>query len=339
MDQLRENDPPTRLWKLAVLLAATFGLYLFAWLPKVARDLRASRDAHLTPWHWALVPLLGPLMAIPFYYLANSLREWQEESGAKIGHFAEPVLVSMLTLVAFLPLYLMIINLAATPTFAAVTILMLFLPCLALQGQINLIKRRARPSEPSARLTRPQLAAIVGGALISLPLYIYTFTNVWQHRSASVLSAGDVIAPAGNSYKVRIGDDGWSQLAPGYLSEDSDLEFLGPDDRTWAIVYDSTGLDVDTVMMNRIGTVRSEYRSARCSERKSLVPDSLVVLGAIICTGRNALIGDYVVAAKVLGDRSRVIEIVASTSQTDRVRYDSYMPRVLSLADGLELVP
>ena len=339
MNNEKGTTPPLPVWKLMLLVLATAGLYQFIWLHRTARDLATARDLPLTPLHWAAVPLLGPLAAIPGFRLASQIKQWQTDTDAEIGHLAEPVFIALFIGVAFLPLGLLAVDSGALLTYGMIASLATCIPYLALQGQINLNKRRDDSSVATARFVRGEVVAVAVGTVLALPLYALAFTDFWQLRGATTLAVGDVVARDGDFFRLRVNDAGWRRIEPGGLSDESALEFLGPDDDTWAIVYDSTGSDIDSVMAYRAEAVQEEFRGAGCKQLKSLLPDSLTVLGTIECAGRNAIYGDYIFVARVLGDRTRVAEIVGSTSNLDRVVFDERLPRLHTFLGGLELVP
>ncbi len=323
-----------------MLFLATATLYQFVWLYRTAEDLRKSRDPSITPWHWVAAPLLGPLMAVPAHYLAGYLKSWQVEEDREVGHLAEPVLVAMMIIVAYLPLFMLVVDTAVISTTVVVITLLLCLPYLTLQGQLNLNKDKGKDQylDKPRSFARHQMIGMVVGVFLAVPLYIYTLTDMWERRGSTELVEGKVIGPEGDFFQIRVGDTEWTQVNTGNLSDESDFEFLGPDEWTWAVVYDSTGTDVDDVMSYRVENIKEDYRSATCKQTKTLLPDSLIVLGTVECTGRNILEGSYIFISRVLRDKSRVVEIVASTSQSDLNAYEDYALRVRSFANGLELV-
>ena len=170
------------------------------------------------------------------------------------------------------------------------------------------------------------------GLLFALLLF-----DMWERRSASELSPDAVITSDGSFFQVRIQDSGWSRVDSGYLSEESDLEFLGPDDGTWAIVYDSTGVSVDELLAARINAVKDEDQKANCEQTKTLVEEDLIVRGALECTGRDTILGSYIYVARVLADGNNAVEIIAYTSQLNPAAYDQSSRRVQAFADGLEM--
>lgn len=335
MKSEQDKHTPLQIWKLVLLFLATASLYQFVWLYRIAEDLKKSRDASITPWHWAAAPLLGPLMIVPAYYLASYLKNWQVEEGREVGHMAEPVLVAMMILIAYLPFFMLIVEISIISTVVITTSLLLCLPYLALQGQVNL--NRNECSDTSWAFVRHQKIGMAVGIFLAVPLYAYTFTDIWVRHGSSALTLAEIVGPEGGFFQVRVMDAEWTQINAGNLADDSNLEFLGPDEWTWAVVYEYRGLNVDAVMSYRVESVKEDYRSATCKQMKSLVPQSLVVVGTVECTGRNILEGSYVLVARVLVDKSNAVEIVAFTSQNDRDRYDELAPRVRKFADGLEL--
>lgn len=331
--------PPFPVWKLVLLLISTAGLYQFVWLYQTATNLNIERKLPLTPWHWAVVPLLGPFASVPGHNLATRIKEWQMDSHAEIGHFSEPVFIALFFLVAYLPLGLLIIDSKAAPSFVVAAILASCFPYLALQGQINLNRRKEKPSVKPSRFTGRHGAIIAGGALLAAPVYVYTLTDFVQLRGSTTLAMGDIVGQQESFFQMRVGDNDWKQLEPGYISNESNLEFLGPDDQTWAVVYDASGQDVDNILAFRVDEIKTDYRGANCRQQKSLIPESLIVLGTVECTGRNAIQGNYVFMVRILSDRTRTAEIVASTAQFDTSRFEEYALRLRNFVDGLELMP
>jgi len=335
----KSAEPPFPVWKLVLLLIATVGLYQFVWLYRTARDLKEERDLPLTPWHWAVAPLLGPIAFVPGHNLATRIKQWQIEADTEIGHFSEPVFIALIYLVAYLPLGMLLVDASSAATFVVATALASSLPCLALQGQINLIKRRAATSLPAAPFSGRQVAIVVVGALLAVPIYLFTLTNFFQHRGAATLTAGDIVRSSEDFFRMRINDDDWRQIEAGYLNDESILEFLGPDDDTWAIVYDSSGDTIDDILGFRVDDIKAAFRGAGCNQRKTLSPTDLVVLGSVECTGRNAANGNYVYLSRVLGDKTKVVEIIAFTSQPDPAMFEEHKTRLHRFVEGLEMTP
>lgn len=333
--------PPLQVWKLGLLLISTATIYQFVWLYRIATDLRSSRDPSITVWHWVAAPLLGPLVALPGLYLATYLKDWQVEENKSVGHFAEPVLVGMFMLAAYLPFLLLIINPDMTGSVLLITALLLCLPYLFLQGQLNLNKSGMQDRSLTSRswaFARHQLLAMGLGVWLAIPLYVLLFTNIWETWGSEGLAQDFVVQSEQEFFQIRIADEGWSQVSPGNLGDDSDMEFLGPDQFTWSVVYDSTGLGVDEIMSYRIDSIREEYERATCQQKKTLIEDGWIVTGTIECTGRSALLGEYIYASRVLRRETKAVEIIGFTAQRDATHYRDLSQQVRRFVNGLEIV-
>ena len=334
-------SPPLRLWKLLLMLTATVSVYQFAWLYRTTSDIRNARNPSFAPWHWVFVPLLGPFAAVPIFNLAVVIDRWREDSSAEQGHFAEPLLVAMLVAVAYLPLALVAIEPTALWSALLVTALLLCIPFLALQNQLNLIESKL-PDESGSRaytrFTKAQLVTAIVGGLVATPLYLLGFTEIWETRSAAAVQVQQLVEADDSSFRVRVNGDGWSRVEPGYIVEDSDMEFIGPDDWTWAIIYDSSGSTVDEILSHRIHSIRSNYRKAKCKQTKTLQSDDLIVRGHLECSGRHALDGSYYYASRVLADGTRAIEMLAATTQRSEQVFGTRRDQVGGFIDGLELI-
>ena len=175
-------------------------------------------------------------------------------------------------------------------------------------------------------------AVVICGLLLALVLF-----DMWARRSALELSPDTVITSDGSFFQVRIQDSGWSQVDSGYLSEESDLEFLGPDESTWAIVYDSTGGSIDEILATRINLIKDDDPEANCEQTKTLVEGDLNVRGTLECTGRDPISGYYLYVSRVLAEGNNVVEVFAYTSQLDTATYNHSSRRVRAFADGLEM--
>ena len=332
--------PPLKLWKFAFLMVATASLYQFVWLYRTAQDLR-TRDQSITPWHWVAAPLLGPLMAIITFYLAVYMQSWQEDEDCEPGHFAEPILVAMFTAVAFLPTLLIVIETSIGISLALVVALLVCIPYLILQNQLNLIKagrdEREFTSEPW-RFSRHQWVIAAIGSIIVVPVYVLGLSDVWERRSSSGLALESVVESEHDFFQLRVRDSGWSQIDTGYLADESDLEFLGPDDWTWAVVYNQSGSVADDVLMQRINIVREDSEDALCEHRKTLIEANFVVRGQVICTGQSPLEGRYAMVTRVLSREHQAVEILAYTAQHDSDDYEAMVARLNTFVDGLEIV-
>lgn len=334
----RDYRAPIQVWKLALLFAATASLYQFAWLYGTARTLKEHRDPSITPWHWAIAPLLGPFMAVPAYYLARNLKRWQIEEGKAIGHFAEPMFVAVLVVSSFLPLIFIFAEAVIDLSYLVVFIAVICAPWLALQGQLNINLDAAERGRYQRGFPISQVAFATVGLVLAVPLYIQSFSETRQADGAARLAAGDVVDAAAGFYRVRIGDEHWTRIENGVLSEDSGLEFLGPDNNTWAIVYDSSGLTVNDLIAYRIKGAREDYRNTECTQEKRVLPDELIVVGIVECWGRNAIDGNFILIGRSLRYDNKLVEIVVYSSHPDRVAYREVVNDVRRMADGLELV-
>jgi len=324
-----------RVWQLAILLIATASLYQFVWLYEVTRYLRDSRKEHLNPLHWIAAPLLGPFFAVPASFLARRLKAWQIEEDREIGYLSEPAFIVMMVLVAFLPLMLVYVTQEVLLPMAVLTVLLLCLPYLALQGQLNC--NRGETAAETVPGLRNRALIVLLGAIFSAPLYIYAFTNTWERHGSTLSEVGQVVAVGDTDMQIRIGDDGWTQVSMDRMGADSDLEFNGPDDTTWAVVYVMPNEQVDNVLSFRALTVAEEYGSAECKQMKSLTAEGLNVVGTVECTGRNMLLGSYIYYSRVLKTGSVVVELLSSTSQANADRFAEIAPRVRSFSEGLEV--
>lgn len=175
------------------------------------------------------------------------------------------------------------------------------------------------------------------GLVFCALLFALVLFDMWGRRSALELMPGAVIASDGSFFQVRIQDSGWSRVDAGYLSPESDLEFLGPDESTWAIVYDSSGVSIDDILANRVNLINEEDQEADCKQTKTLVEEDLIVRGVLECTGRETILGNYIYVSRVLADGYNVVEIIAYTSQLEPAAYDHSSRLVQTFADGLEI--
>lgn len=333
--------PPLAVWKLALLLACTATLYQFMWLFRTTSDLRDARDPAIQPWHWVLIPLLGPFVFVPGQKIAAYLKDWQVEDNKDIGHLADPVMVGMIMFVAYLPLLLLIIDPLSWPLALLMSWLILCLAYLALQGQLNLNKQPADETAFRAapwRFAKHQAWAAGIGAIVAVPLYVTMFTNVRENWSAAELEPGAVIAAGNGLYQVRILDEGWSQVGENFMESDAELEFYGPQDWTWAAVYDAEGLSVDEVLEFRESFVRETYSRASCTQVKTLDDETWTIRGRVECEGRSPLDGDYLYASSVLRNEEVVVELLAFTSDGDSARFAALAERVRTFTEGLELI-
>jgi hypothetical protein len=211
-------------------------------------------------------------------------------------------------------------------------------PWLALQGQLNINLGAAQSGRYQRGFPASQIVFATAGLVLAIPLYIQSFSETRRADGAVQLAAGDVVDAAAGFYRVKIGDDQWTRIENGVLSEDSDLEFLGPDNNSWAIVYDSSGLTVDDLLAYRIQTAREDYRNAECTQEKRVLPHELIVVGVVECRGRNAIDNNFILIGRSLRYDSKLVEIVVFSSHPDPVVYREVVNNVRRMADGLELV-
>jgi hypothetical protein len=334
--------PPLQVWKLLLLMLATGTLYQFVWLYRTAQDIKATRDPSITPWHWAVIPFLGPFIVVPGLKIAVYLRDWQVEGNKEPGHLAEPVIVGMLMLVAYLPMMMIIVEVTAYRGLLLLSTLILSLSYLILNGQLNNNKEpvaeqvfRSAPWQ----FEKTQLLVAVFGAIVAVPLYLTVFTDVRETYYAVDLHDGALVRAQSGHVQVRVLDPGWSRVGDKFKSAEAELEFYGPDEWTMAVVYDVEGSSVDEVLAFRQTSVREDYSRASCSLHKSIVEDNWTVIGTLVCEGRSPIDGDYIYASRVMRRDESIFELLAYTSQSDPSKFAAISPRVRRFSEGLELSP
>jgi hypothetical protein len=122
------------------------------------------------------------------------------------------------------------------------------------------------------------------------------------------------------------------------MQADAELEFYGPQEWSWAVVYDGEGLSVDEVMEYRETFIRDTYSRATCTRQKTLDEDTWTIKGTIECQGRAPLEGDYLYTSRVLRNDDTVVELLAFTSNGDSARFETSAESIRKFAEGLEII-
>jgi hypothetical protein len=304
--------------KLALMSICTGGLYELYWFYKNWVLIKKRTEQNIMPFWRAF---FAPFWAYScFKHIKTSADENNIEESLSIG------------ILAFLYFVLQTLWRLPDPYWLVSFFSFTFLiPVNSAALKVN--KRLLADFTNNEKFTGWNWAGLVFcGLLFALVLF-----DMWGRRSALELSPDAVITSDGSFFQVRIQDSGWSRVDSGYLSEESDLEFLGPDESTWAIVYDSTGGSIDEILATRINLIKDEDRKANCEQTKTLVEEDLIVRGALECTGRDTILGNYIYVSRVLADGNNVVEVIAYTSQLNPAAYDHSSRRVQAFADGLEM--
>ncbi len=332
--------PPLSVLKTAALMLVTLSFYQIFWFYRTARDVREGFDISLKPWKWPFATLFALAAAIAGRNLADRLESWALEVSAPRARFFDPLVIGFAIFVLSVAAY------ASEPLsndwlfFSGA--LGLSIPFLLMQHQLNLIKDRYDPSvfrTAANRYTGKQIAALaVFGLIGALSVAIFAF-DAWQRRSAEEVGVGEVFSDDQSGFQVSIQDADWSSVDPGYLSYESAMEFLGPDEFTWAAVFSYPNTALDAVMDTRIGIVTSEYHGASCTQSKSLAENGMDVVGLIYCTGSDFASDEFAYVSRTLASADRAAEILGFTSEYPKGVFSTKVARIEKFVKGLELIP
>ena len=339
MRGVEASRPVLGTGKLFLLLLSTLTIFQFYWLYRISSDLASRRQLPWTPWHWCLVPLLGPFALFPLSRLARELRQWREDDDAELGHMAEPVQIAVLWVVAFLPLLYLLMDTEGLWATVMLSALLLCLPYLALNAQLSLIVAD-KEGEARVSFSAANWAALAPGTLGSIAIYLFLFTDIAQNFGTTQLIEDQVIAVPGGKAQITLAGGGWRMLSDSQKSPDASVEFVGPDDYTWSVVYDSSDFDddVDGLMAFRINSIKETYQRANCTQTKTLDDATWSVIGRVECRGQSPLVGDYVYVSNVVRREEVLFEILASTSQFDRGLFAERQAMVVTITKGLEIL-
>lgn len=328
--------PPQPVWRVALLLLATCSLYACVWAFRAARDMRDGAGFAYRPWLWMLSPPIGLVSAVSGAIFASDLRRWRERTGARASRAAGPVAV----FAALLGMHLLV-ELAAsdiTPLWTVFALPFWAFPYLLLHRQLNLVKAGLPDTafrSSSLRYTRPQLAALAVGALVTVPLAGYVALDTWQRAGSDALAAGTTLEDAAGRFTVSVRGEEWRRIDPGYLNEDSEMEFLGPGEESWALVHVHEGSSLSDTVEFRREAISESYRKSDCSEKRALVEGRMQVVATLECDNRGAR-GEFAFyAARFVARNDDTVELLAYATTTSSSRHERLKRLASEFSEGL----
>lgn len=282
--------PPLQVWKLALLIIVTFGLYVLVWIFRAARDLRNLGNRKLIPWLY-IFSVYIPLV-VPF----SSSRIWggfqQLLSEERRAHALLDFLVPLLAFIAAL-LAVLIERLNLNWGYYFLLFMIMPLPWCFIQWNVNRVKRFMELDE-SAYTSKPykynwwQIAIIV----ICLPLTALFYWGIgdetFRRATGTQFTAGSTYQSPQGYYAFTFPSGNWTE-APNYVSADTATEFLGPYSESWIGIYEYTdpALTLTDVVEFRKQEIQTQIGATTCIETRRLLPDSSLVNSTMECKGRS----------------------------------------------------
>ncbi|NND60469.1 MAG: hypothetical protein HKN49_09405 [Gammaproteobacteria bacterium] len=334
---------PLPLWKLYLLLLLTVGIYAIPWFYRAARDVRDATGNRFSPWLWVFAPFLSIWAAIPAYRLSRATDRWEREGAPAREPSSKPgnvaglmVLFAGLGSVPTLPWWLLV-----------VTLLLLPIPYLVMQGQLNAAKAelpveqfRTTPN----RYTDNQLIMMIVFSILFLAIVAVWLIVRELQQDESVTADmrrsevfGTVITDPQQRFELQVDVPGWFQVPVGYNSDDGELEFVTdyPDD--WAIVFMFDDVNLDTRADNRVNWIRDTFPRAACDEHRTLTPSGDAVVATLECRGGNLIDGFYHFRSRLIDGGEQAVEVFIKLYDTDRQALEGRIEQ-LELSEGLSLL-
>lgn len=286
------------IWRFWLLTTLTIGLYRLFWVVSVARELRRHQDPGIRPWRYVLGMLVG--IAVPF--VASSLTEQIDRHGRGRGWSMGPpkwliVMLAVLALVleiggsGFVHAEPWLVFAVLAGTYGVIVPL----PWAMIQLRLNRLKSAMSfPERPVRRyqFSVAQFAAIIVAIVVWPLAVIGSLPEGMVDEIFDEPPRGQALAPntpttgLTEGYSVMVNSDDWTRLENGAMSEDVDLELVGPSPDTWVIVYALRGdWTMDEIVDFRRNEIKDQVENLSSHEKRTLLAGSAVPVSHARYTG------------------------------------------------------
>ena len=296
--------------RLFTLLFLTLGAYSLFFMYKTARDLRDHADAGMTPWLYPLSVLIGLANAIAGARLAGAAQTLTTPQQRMAS--ADPWLVGILIFIAHLALT--VLGAVTIQSLWVLGLLLFTVPWLLLERQLTVVKAawanaqyRTRPR----RFTKWQWGAVALGCALWALISIALWQDVVRWRGTAI-PAGVAHVDPQQRFSVTPSRNGWLIVAPGSVTEDAELELLGPGPVDWAVVHvtEQAGWELDAVVDNRYAAISELDEAVRFAEKRELVPGTHTVVSQATYRGTDPFDGSYVYHVASYVTEQRAVELI-----------------------------
>lgn len=306
--------PPVTLWQLWLLCVLSFGIYVFFWVYRVAKDMQRHVRKDISPGMYVLgacIPIAGPFVA---YKQHAQISQLNNSAGQRLAPAAWCIVV--LVICNYVAGTALQISDNLPTIFVYLTISPI--PCLLMQRKLNAYKLtllNANWVTHPFRFTKLQyIALVLGGAIFALALYgSLEEMGRWQGQA---MSAGSVVSGTKAPYHLTIPNNEWRSVAPGTIGEGSDLDTYGASVETFLIVYvhDNQNLSLDDIVDSRREQIRESESNFSFSEERIMLDNGWLPVSYARYTNKSMLIGEQVWwVATVVTEDDFGIEAVAYT--------------------------
>ncbi len=330
----KENPwhPPLPIWKLYLLFLCSFGLYAMIWTYRIAKDIRNHLDHKIRPWHYPLISLMPIGMVFVGVRQAKQLRLIGMENAQT--ELTNPWLIGILLF--FMAILTFVSNKIDEFAIWIILILVLPIPWLLLQYQVNLIKNSLiqpnwiLPTRSSKIMKK--LGIFVG--ILILILFGIGFYEQYPRFAGKALSLGKTVEDADGLYSVRIPGADWKRAEPGTLAIGTVLEIYGPTIKTWAVSYVHTNWTLDEAVHARRVAMQENAEDITFTEHREFIKTTLVPISHAVFATKDPLWGDELYWwVSTIETEDRTIELIVHTSEELKVQVQAEM-----LAKSLSLI-
>ncbi len=315
---------PLALWKLYLRFLFSFGLYLLIWSYCLAKDIRNHLDPKIRPWHYPLILLL------PFGMVFVGVRQAKQLRLIGMGNtqtkLTNPWLIGILLF--FMTIFTFVSNKIDEDAIWIMLLLMLPIPWLPLQYQVNLIKNSLiqpnwiLPTRFSRVMNK---LGIVAGVIILMLIGILIYTEL-PRFSGEPLLLGQTVENSNNLYSIRIPGTGWKKAELGTLAEGTDLEIYGPTTDTWALSYVHTNRTLDEAVYARRAAMQDDTEDITFTEHREFLKTSLFPVSHLVFTAKDPLLGNELYWwVSTVETENQTIELIVHTSEELKIQVQSEM--------------
>lgn len=264
--------PPVAPWRVYLLMFVSWGLYSTVLSYRLSKDLQLLGTNSRRPILSAIAQIVPIWNFLEFFRISECVDTTAARQGRRLP--TTPMgLTSLLVVIAIashrLPDTLFPIGLALWP-----------LPWLVLHRQMDRIRCTAASARPAPRdgFSLRQRTLLFGGVAFTA-LVFAGMRPEYARLVGEPLPPGATIVGASANYYLRAPDHSWTQVKPGTVEKDTDLELMGPNSKQWALVRVLRGpnLSLDEVVDFRRQQAENSMADLAITEQRQLLPESDLV--------------------------------------------------------------
>lgn len=315
---------------------STWGVYTCFWMVARLHEFRRLGQDKVRPWLWFFVPFLAVAQVFALPRLTGFLGSSEADHGVtqwRSGRYLWILAVMAVTI------FFDVQHSVAMPiwTTAAGLVIWSFLFTL-FEARFNAVKRRMDPAhfrnhKRGYSLLEWFIVVLMLPATLGIIGYLSLGSLGFYDQSS--LPAGQVYEDTEGRFQFPVISDGWTEVKAGtFADSEAVMEFRGPVDDLFAIVFHYRDISLDELAFDRRATFYDGITVPVCTESRRLAERNLSVVANIVCKGR--LVGDPALwTSSIIETNDGVYEFVIQMN-IPRLSFQKLEAEVLKMAEGFE---